>query len=649
MAKRSIKDLQVVARELGGKCLSTEFRGMLARYRWRCNKCGNEWEATATGVYYSRAFCKPCSMRHRWIDRKTSIDTVRAFVEAKEGRLLSKKYENTKGKLEVACIEGHRWKVSFEKLKQGRWCGVCSRKRRAEAQTYTISDMQVLAEQFGGKCLSKSYMGVFEPLTFRCADGHVFQRQPALLTKKNLLARVWCPYCRSSNYSENACRAVVEAAFGRDFPNTFPGDWLRNARGRKMQLDGYCSDLKLAFEYHGQQHFEIVPVFNNGARLARQQADDRLKSSLCSRHGITLVEIPPFESIYLSINDIITHVKGAFAHAGVVLPGAHIDKIRARLAYYSRGKIRELSKVAHERGGTLLSDTYYTMHDPLEWRCGSGHESWTASAASIVYGKSWCPHCAGNTRGSIEELRELARLRGGECLSQRYINTQTPVTWRCGDCKHTWNAMPLNVKRGNWCPKCSVTIRFQPTLKRFKALVSEKGGNVLGDARTSKSKVPVECAAGHRWITTPESIIYSGSWCRACNNETVRRELDDKLRVVVAGNGGVVHGRYVTARSRMTFTCKAGHVWTSSAAGVLGGSWCRDCRSQEVTSIFAKRFSEHVKHRGGKVSGRYVNARTRIEVVCAKGHAWMALPDTVLSQNAWCLHCRRETSLSAQS
>jgi hypothetical protein len=644
MAKRSLKDLQDAAKELGGECLSKKYRGMLAKYRWRCKKCGNEWEATATGLYYSRAFCKRCSLRDSWVSRKTSIDDVRAFIEGKGGRLLSTHYENTKAKLEVACAKGHKWRTSFDRLKQDRWCGVCSRKRQAEKQSYTISEMQELAKQFGGECLSTSYAGIFEPLTFRCADGHVFQRQPALLTKTNPLARVWCPHCRSSNYSENACRAVIEAAFGRDFPSIFPGDWLRNARGRKMQLDGYCSDLKLAFEYHGQQHFEVVFPFDSRAALTRRQADDRLKASLCSQHGITLVEIPPFKSIYLSTNDIIAHVQRAFAHANVALPNVHIDEMKARLSYYSRGKINELKEVAEERGGKLLSDTYYTMHDSLEWQCGEGHESWTATAASIVYGGTWCPRCAGTVRGTIEELRELARARGGECLSEEYVNTQTHVIWRCGD-GHIWNALPLNVKRGTWCPTCngSSTARSQPMLERFKATVSEKGGRVLDDARTSKSKVQVECAEGHNWTTTPESIVYSGSWCRTCSNDAVRRKFDEKLRAMVESKGGTVEGRYATYSSRMTFTCDAGHSWTSAAATVLGGSWCRQCRSEEIASTFAERFSKHVARRGGRVSGRYVNAKTRIEVVCANGHVWRALPDSVLTLNAWCLDCHRDS------
>lgn len=60
---------------------------------------------------------------------------------------------------------------------------------------------------------------------------------------------------------------------------------------------------------------------------------------------------------------------------------------------------------------------------------------------------------------TIEEMRDIARSRGGECLSEKYINSKTKLRWRCSE-GHEWEAIPNNVKNHHrWCPFCYVENR----------------------------------------------------------------------------------------------------------------------------------------------------------------------------------------------
>lgn len=50
-------------------------------------------------------------------------------------------------------------------------------------------------------------------------------------------------------------------------------------------------------------------------------------------------------------------------------------------------------------------------------------------------------------------MQELARLKDGKCLSEKYINIDTKLLWEC-EKGHQWETIPYLIKTGSWCPKC---------------------------------------------------------------------------------------------------------------------------------------------------------------------------------------------------
>jgi hypothetical protein len=51
-------------------------------------------------------------------------------------------------------------------------------------------------------------------------------------------------------------------------------------------------------------------------------------------------------------------------------------------------------------------------------------------------------------------MRQLAKDRGGMCLSERYLNSATKLLWKCSH-GHVWKAAPRHIKEGRWCPICN--------------------------------------------------------------------------------------------------------------------------------------------------------------------------------------------------
>jgi len=97
---------------------------------------------------------------------------------------------------------------------------------------------------------------------------------------------------------EVECRRVLEEVFGKSFAKDRP-NFLRNPvtsngmDSNNLELDCYNSELKLAVEYNGIQHYKYVPYFHKTKdAFQNQKYRDYMKRDICTKNGITLVEVP---------------------------------------------------------------------------------------------------------------------------------------------------------------------------------------------------------------------------------------------------------------------------------------------------------------------------------------------------------------------
>lgn len=107
------------------------------------------------------------------------------------------------------------------------------------------------------------------------------------------------------NKTENKCRVIFEKIFSRPFPSIRP-EWLKNpTTGKNLELDGYCEELQLAFEYDGVQHARFDKHFHkSGTDFVYQVAKDDYKTKKCKIEGIDLIRIPHYISP-ISLEDYI--------------------------------------------------------------------------------------------------------------------------------------------------------------------------------------------------------------------------------------------------------------------------------------------------------------------------------------------------------
>ena len=90
--------------------------------------------------------------------------------------------------------------------------------------------------------------------------------------------------------------------------------------------------------------------------------------------------------------------------------------------------IEVLQTVAMDRGGRLVSTEYINTTTHYLWECSEGHQ-WKARYDDIRGTKNrkgtWCPVCSQidpksrNCKYTISFMQQLAKSRGGKCLSKQ--------------------------------------------------------------------------------------------------------------------------------------------------------------------------------------------------------------------------------------
>ena len=136
--------------------------------------------------------------------------------------------------------------------------------------------------------------------------------------------------------------------------------------------------------------------------------------------------------------------------------------------------LEEMQRLAESRGGRCLSTCYLNGASKLIWQCSANHR-WGATPSQIRKGH-WCPFCARVARLTLHELQQIAAKKGGQCLSLEYANSSKLLRWRCS-VGHEWQARAHSIRAGGWCPACAHNQRLK--LEEMQEIARERGGRCL--------------------------------------------------------------------------------------------------------------------------------------------------------------------------
>lgn len=460
--QRTIEQCREYARSRGGECLASQYINGDVEIPWRCNR-GHTWRRSAACVVGTKSWCKRCADERSATAKKKTLEDCRLLAAVRGGWCLATEYKNNKAALKWLCVCGSEWDTSYNAVHNGTWCSDCADDQKRRQNQFDIETIHGLAAKHFGKWTSNWYDNVNSELGWECSEGHAFLKRVS-----NVIAGSWCDKC-GRGLSERLCRAVLEHLFAAKFPRCRP-EWLRSAKGARMELDGYNQDLALAFEYQGVQHYKTVLKFKSDSRkLAALQERDRLKANICASRNVTLLQIP-YTVAHDRFEDFI---RAGFQQYGKALALwkrlPHLDLWQLSIRVDDRlVKVKEDSA---RKNIECLSTSYLGRNTPLQWRCRACGYEFPLSPRGLASAVSHCKPCRDAAyreacgRATLAKVRALLESRGEQLVSLRFTGHNDLLDYRC-EHGHDWSTSWASLRHGTRCDTCRAKLFKRPSRKK---------------------------------------------------------------------------------------------------------------------------------------------------------------------------------------
>jgi len=124
---------------------------------------------------------------------RLTIEQVKKEVSGTDETLISTKYKNNSTKLEFQCLEGHRYRMTWDNFKRGSRCAECSGLKKL-----TTEYIEKEAQRDGTILISKTYKGAHAKLIFQCQLGHRYK-----IKWNDFQQGHRCPSCATSGFKPN--------------------------------------------------------------------------------------------------------------------------------------------------------------------------------------------------------------------------------------------------------------------------------------------------------------------------------------------------------------------------------------------------------------------------------------------------------------
>lgn len=215
---------------------------------------------------------------------------------------------------------------------------------------------------------------------------------------------------------------------------------------------------------------------------------------------------------------------------------------------------------------------------------------------------------------TLETCKEIAKSRGGKCLSTEYINSQVPMLWECGcSPSHQWKTAYNNIySKNSWCPALSGNMR--KLINYYEEIAIKNGGKLLGDFKGRNVRIMWECKFSHQWLRAPrvaDKINKANKeWCPVCLN-SIKKNIEYCKEIAKSKGGKCLSIEYKNNKDILIWECgtENPHKWEASLNRVAShNSWCPYCNNghsePEIAWLNSLNVPKEFKNKTIKINNR---------------------------------------------
>ncbi|KKL18861.1 hypothetical protein LCGC14_2471280 [marine sediment metagenome] len=300
--------------------------------------------------------------------RYTILD-MHILAESKDLLCLSQEYTSCSKKHTWKCNKcQHIWVATPSNIRKQKGCPKCA------GQCQSVETMRRLAQLCGLEFLSNDYRTMKTKYKWKCHNGHI-----SLITADSVKKGVRCSYCHKG-VKEEECRFIVENLTGHKFPV---------GRIIGLELDGYCPNLNIAFEYNGKQHYEFMPYFHKSyTDFEKQIQRDNKKAEACRKSGIKKLDIS-----YLKASNrksLTKYIQTSLKNLNIAIQETDI---KWENFHGKRKFLEETIENATRVNAICLSKIYVTAKTKLAFQCKTCNHVWWSTPSNIKTGYG-CIKCS---------------------------------------------------------------------------------------------------------------------------------------------------------------------------------------------------------------------------------------------------------------
>ena len=365
-----------------------------------------------------------------------------------------------------------------------------------------LANLQKRAEDAGGSLLSTEYLGSTAFYVWKCAEGHIWEATPTGQGKTR-----WCPKCGFATRARKKTQTTEEV----NLRLSVRGVKLAGEYDPKIKIQKciclVCNKPTTASFTKIPKGYGCKACLRKVQPTYRRKKTDDILSEL-EKYQVTLLE--DYLGVSKSLRFRCNVCKTDFT--------TKIDNLRRSKKHSCKDSPEEetlrLEKYFSDLNFTLIARPM-SSDKPCSIICNQCGVKTKILLSAFRKMKLKCRNCSDLAK--LEDIRKIAESKGGELLSTKYLGIKSKYKFKCAE-GHIWSALPI----GTWCGKCK---GHGKGIEDIRAMAKKRGGQLLSEVFIGvDKKYDFKCSVGHSFTMT-FSKMQGGQWCSICSKGSKSEEL----------------------------------------------------------------------------------------------------------------------------